>query len=457
MSALPLTDRYVRVLRDRGLGAAQLLPRERIPAIIEAFYQQRCLAAPVLFGHAEHARLMADLAATHDALASLPAKLFGGDLAAFARAVGLSRQQIELAVRTQTGVPVTRFARADLYAEDDGFRLLEYNVGSTVGLIEAGLLNAALMAHPVLAGFAAEHRLGFPDMVGECLDSVRLECGLDPGARPVIAICDWPSEFRRNAEPLRLFAELHEREYGVTTVPTHLGRLEYRGGRVWAEGHPVDVVYRIFLLQQAAMPGGTALVAPLLAAAERGEVAVFTPLGCQIFSSKTTLSMLSDEDHRELFDADTLAALDRVLPWTRACRRGEVRLPSGERAELLEYAVAARTELTLKPALLHGGSGVLPGWETEPAEWAARVRAALTGGFVLQRRVRPRPQVMPTPGEGFAAYAMNLGVFSMPSAPGGYGGAALRAAPVADNVTVLSINAASSVLLGCAMHQASPD
>lgn len=451
-----LTDRYVREIGARGLTAAELLPAARVPAIIESFYSQRCLARPAFFEQAEHARLTGDLANLHSALTSLPEKLFGGDLAAFARAVGLVGPQIEFAIRTQSAVPVTRFARADLYADTHGYRLLEYNVGSTIGLIEAGLLADALLEHPVLAEFAAAHRLDAVDMIGECLATVRLECGFPPDARPTIALCDWPDDFPANEAPLRRCADLHARSYGTTTVPTHLGLLEYRDGRVWADGQAIDVIYRCFMLQQTALPGARELIVPLLEAAERGEVKIFTPLGCQVFSSKAALALLSDETSRGLFDAGTLASLDRILPWTRACRPGEVSLETGERVELLEYALAAREDLVLKPVFLHGGRGVLPGWETKDSDWAERVRDAMTGRWILQRRIRPVPQIVPAPGGELSPYMINYGVFSMPSAPGGYGGTALRAAPVSENVTVLSINADKSVLVGCAMHQLPP-
>ncbi|MBB5869003.1 hypothetical protein F4553_002382 [Allocatelliglobosispora scoriae] len=450
---LSLTEQYINEIRSRGLTASDLLPPDRLPAIVESFYGQRALARPVFFAEAEHARLVRDLSTMHAALTSLPDLLFGGDLGAFATAVGLTERQVGFVVRTQSGAPVTRFARADMYADATGFKLLEYNVGSTIGMIEAGLLNDALLAHPVLAGFAAEHRLGSVDMVAECLASMRQECGLAPDSQPVIAMCDWPDQFPVNEAPLRLCTDMHRDSYGLTSIPTHLGRLEYRDGGVWDEGHRIDVVYRMFMLQQATGPEANELIDPLLAAAERGEVEIFTPLGCQVFGSKAALAMLSDEAHRHRFDAETLAALDRILPWTRVCRPGTVTLESGERVELLDHALAQRAELILKPALLHSGSGVLPGWEADPADWAQRVEAAMDGGWILQRRVRPVPQLVPAPDGELTDYTINLGVFSMPSGPDGYGGMALRVAPVTANITVLSINADKSVLLGCAMHQ----
>ena len=47
------------------------------------------------------------------ALVSLPDRLYGGDLAAFARAVGMTEVQVSAILRSR-GATVTRMTRADL-------------------------------------------------------------------------------------------------------------------------------------------------------------------------------------------------------------------------------------------------------------------------------------------------------------------------------------------------------
>jgi len=48
------------------------------------------------------------------------------------------------------GTPLTRLARADLYRESDGFRLLEINIGSTIGGGDNAMVNRAMLINPVL-------------------------------------------------------------------------------------------------------------------------------------------------------------------------------------------------------------------------------------------------------------------------------------------------------------------
>ncbi|MEV6522136.1 hypothetical protein AB0M43_09365 [Longispora sp. NPDC051575] len=446
-----LTALYLDTLDGAGLTPTDLIPAERVHPVLKAFYGDKFLARPVFLGHAEYRRLTEDLGRLQDALESLPDRLFGGDLAAFARAVGMVGDQVDLVLRTQAGRPVTRFGRADLYADATGFRLMEYNMGSTVGLIEVSLLNDGMAAHPTLAAFAAEHGLSYVDAVGESLVSMRQETGLSADDRPTMALCDWPGEYPANEPALKLCGALHER-YGVRTVSAHLGMLEYRDGRVWVGDDPIDVIYRIFMLEHAVLPGARELMTPLLDAADRGEVKIFTPIGCEVYGSKAALALLSDEAHRHLFDADTLATLDRLLPWTRITRPGEVTLEDGSRFDLEAHALAHREDLVLKPVLLHSGHGVVLGRDTEPGAWAALVASSMDGGAVLQRLLRPVPELVPTATGELVPYTVNYGVFRMPSAPEGYGGTALRVAPESKNIGVLSIYADPSCLLGAVLH-----
>ena len=70
----------------------------------------------------------------------------------------------------------------------------------------------------------------------------------------------------------------------------------------------------------------------------------------------------------------------------------------GTAVDMLSYAEAAQSDLVLKPTLMHGGIGVVPGWTTSESQWRERLSAAVGGPFVLQRRVRPAPEDFPVAG-----------------------------------------------------------
>ncbi|WP_026212661.1 hypothetical protein [Longispora albida] len=458
MSGQSLTQRYLAAVAERGLTAGELLPAEAYPSLLMTVSSGRCAPMPAFISHAELSQLHGDLTNMHAALESLPAKAFGGDFAAFARAVGLSPLQVEFAVRTQAGQPLTKFSRADFYADASGFKILEYNVGTQIGCLEQGLQVDGALRHPLLAEFAAANNLGHVDTIAEQITTMLAETGTPRAGRPVIGLVDWPGEFTGvQQQAIRESAEHHTATLGVESLAGHLGELEYHDGRVWLHGRPLDVIYRIFMLQHVNEPEGPALMEPLIAAAERGEVKIFAPIGCEAFAAKAALALLSDEDNRKLFTAEERASLDRILPWTRITNPGQVTTPAGVKADLLEYALANREELALKPTLLHGGAGVVLGWERTDAEWREAVASSMDGGSILQHRVRPLHHAMPGPDGELIEYIFNWGIFSVaPNGWGanGYGGLAIRCAPVQANVGVVGrLSAAQGALFGGTMHE----
>jgi hypothetical protein len=309
----------------------------------------------------------------------------------------------------------------------------------------------ALLEHPELAAFARDHRLGYVDTMREEVRTILAETGFEPGSSPVMVMTDWPSSYKFLEPYLREYAARLSR-LGLDVSAAHIGELKVSGGRVWLGERPVDIIYRVFMLEDLLESAEAAeLMFPVLDAAARGEVALFTPLDAEMFASKGALAMLSDEKNRELFGPDELASLDRILPWTRMVRPGPVMLEDGGQADLLDYALAHAGDLALKPTLLHGGNGVLLGWhaDTSPRLWEERVRAAMNGPYVLQRRIRPVPELFPGEDGELAPWIVTWSVFSM---LGRYGGVFARATSVESNVEVINVLAGKAHVTAC-LHE----
>jgi hypothetical protein len=168
----------------------------------------------------------------------------------------------------------------------------------------------------------------------------------------------------------------------------------------------------------------------------------------ELFGSKGALALLSDEANRHLCTAAELASLDRLLPWTRMVRPGSVTV-DGERADLREYAAAQRENLILKPTAMHGGLGVTAGWLTDAEEWGRRLRASMDGPWVLQRRVRPVPELFPGDG-GLEPWVLTWGAFLCRS---GYGGMWVRGTTDPDTG---GVNMATGASATCCFHEHSP-
>ena len=443
-----LTSRYLAEVAGRGAVADRLvrLAGEQFD-LAATSYDGRCLTRPVFLEHTEFAVLRDDLAALHAALASLPGRLFGGDVAAFARAVGLTGAQVTAIQRAGSAVP-TRLGRADLFRDETAFKVMELNLGSALGGLDNALLNRAFLTDPAVAAFVAAHGLSYVDTMDVLVGTLRTECAIDDGARPLIAIADWPDSFSILEPQLRYSAALLRR-YQLEAVPCHLGQLRVDSGRVWLDGRPVDVIYRVFLIKDLLHPRAPDLIDPLLRAAEAGQVTLFAPMDAELYGSKGALALLSDEANRHLFTAAELASLDRVLPWTRMVRPGPVTVGGGTQADMAEYAMAEREHLVLKPTALHSGAGVIQGWLTTPAEWERQLAAAMDSPFVLQRRVRPLAEPFPAR-SGPEPWVLWWGAFL---GGAGYGGAIVRGSKDPDAGIKSMPHGATGT---CCFHQPEP-
>src|SRR5262249_20072244 len=149
----------------------------------------------------------------------------------------------------------------------------------------------------------------------------------------------------------------------------------------------IDVVYRFIQLGELLDgPDAPSVVEPIIAAAERGTVRLVTSFAAALFASKGCLALLYDDDHRSAFSPAERDLIDRVLPWTRNLHAGESTV-DGQRIDLVDYVLANRARLTLKPTLLSGGTGVVLGWKTDQRAWANAVHDGLRSRFVVQQRV----------------------------------------------------------------------
>jgi hypothetical protein len=434
-----LTALYLDEVRRHGAKARDLIGSQAESDFLNAFYSGRYLSRPVFYGQEERVQLETDLLNLRSALVSLPGRLYGGNLAAFARDVGMTDVQISAILRSGGGT-VTMQTRADLYVDETGFRLLEYNMGSALGGMDNADMCRSLLEHPVLAEFAQRHQLRYIDTLTEEVNNMLTESGFQPGSRPMMATADWPSSYKTMEPYIRLY-NARLQQMGIDAHPCHIGQLTVRDERVWLGDRAVDIINRLFMVEDLLEhPDAPALMDPVLDAAARGWVKIFTPLDSGLYASKGALAMLSDERNRSRFEPAELASLDRILPWTRMVRPGPVTLEDGRQVDLLSYALEHQRDLVLKPTLLHGGQGVLLGWspDTSAQAWQEQVRAALDGPYVLQRRIRPVPELFPGEDGELVPWIVVWGAFTVVN---GFGGVWTRAVPVESGVGVVNLAA----------------
>ncbi|ROO62633.1 hypothetical protein EDC02_4615 [Micromonospora sp. Llam0] len=447
MSADSIAARYLEEF-DRPMLPLPETPYAKIK------YEGRYLSRPVFLEAEELCNLEQDLTLTRAALCSLPRRLFGGSLELFARAVGMTAIQAECIVRSAypSSDAVTDMARADLYRDATGFRLLEWNLGSTAGGAECADMCRALISVPEVAQFLAKERLAYAKTDEAMLATLRSETGYPVGTDPVVAMVDTPGIFPKVEALLRTIAA-RWLDHGLSVRIGHLGELTRSGGRLRLRGEPIDVVFRVFTFEDVLIHLTDGVLEPLLAAAECGEVAMFTPLEAELYGSKGALALLSDPTGQIGLSDEERDACARLLPWTRRVAAGEVTLEDGATVDLIAYTLQHQNDLVLKPSSSYGGSGVMVGADPSitPAMWREALAQAINGSYVVQRLVRPAPEMFPsTSAGGPVAWRVAWGVFTMRR---GYAGTLVRAVPAQAGDAV--VNIAQGAFVGCCFHSTS--
>jgi len=404
---MTITDDYLAAVSERGPRASELLAASQ-DDLAGTWYQTGYLSRPVFLGRQRFRQLVADLDVLVSTLTRVPDLIFGGDPAACARAVGLAEPQVQ-AILHSRGTPPSRLARADLYQHETGFELMEINFGSNLGGLDNAVLNDAMLEQPFIADFVARNELTYVDTMVELAHTLFDECKVPSGLRPFVAAVEWPGRWAELEDLLRRSTAALG-PLGIDCEPCPIDQLTYTDDGVWLGEHRVDIVYRLFHLEDLLHPGMPEQVGQLLRAVERGQVSMFTPLDGDLYGSKGMLALLSDEQHRHLFTADEAASLERILPWTRPVRPGPVTV-NGEHVDLADYVEANQNELVLKPPVEHGGQGVVLGWLTDPDTWRERLAEAMQRPYVVQRRIRPVLEMFPTD-DGVEPWLLTWGAFT---------------------------------------------
>jgi hypothetical protein len=292
------------------------------------------------------------------------------------------------------------------------------------------------LADPVVREFVESRGLACVDTVSLIAEEILAHCesrGIQ-GDQPVIAVVDSPAGYRADPASSEFVAMMFA-ERGFTALPADASRLRRRDGGLWLDGTRIDVVYRMFMLEELVSDADTEPFEDLFRAQEADEVSMLLPLDVEAHGSKSALALLSDDRHRDALDAAERALVDRVLPWTRTLETGKFQVDGAE-VDALDHCLAHREELVLKPSWLHGGAGVLPGWTASEQDWREGVAAAIGGPYVVQQRVVPVSEPVRDEETGtLAPWLLNWGVFVVGDA---FGGAVVRAEPEATQNGIIS-------------------
>jgi hypothetical protein len=287
-------------------------------------------------------------------------------------------------------------ARPDVVIHGDDITMVEPNAGSSCGsrIADADLLGRFFESSPVLSDIISKNgarRFDITDTLIRHMKSM-LTAADNTSANPLAVVTEFRAEFGRG--PHRLAREM--RRHGIRAEAVAVEDLDVSETGIAYGGERCALIYR-FAAEEPDPVGNYPLLAPILAAARRGEVLIIDDLDDTIAQNKTILAPLSeelDDGHLPRQLSEELAAF---VPWCRILEERYVHI-EGERVDLPEWCAKNREDLVLKPGAGYRGIGVLIGDQTEPACWEDRLNAALSSpdAWIVQRLARSEPTTTST-------------------------------------------------------------
>ncbi len=429
-----VTARYVAECTDacsalRASFEELVLP----PTYLDAYGDLR-LSRPLFADYGEIVTFASDLSALFDLLTSLPERCFDGDVGRYCAALGIDERQSELMRIGATGRP-ERYSRADAYHDGTRFRLLEFNVGSELGGIDAAQMNRAFLDIPAFAEFARREQLAYRDtalvLAGELRRAARR---VGSRGEPVVALIEGPGGLREHAHVFAAIEEAMQR-YGISLLLGEVQQLSMRRGKLTLDGVELDVLLRYFTAEQLLQcySSGAEVMQMIADAHAEGGTALFTSLECGLVESKANLALLHDPRHRACFRAKELELIDRIVPWTRTVGTG-AGAGASDRAALIEHCRERRESLILKRGVGCGGAGALLGRELTDSEWSDALHAIAGEDYVAQEVVVPAPERVVDQASGeIELWQANWGIFANDE---GYAGAFVRALRARDGAII---------------------
>lgn len=263
------------------------------------------------------------------------------------------------------------------------FRLTEYNAETPAGALYGDALTEVFLGMPVMREYVRRRDLRPLPAAHNVLHSLLRAYHEWSGRRelPRIGILDWRevltwAEFGLSAD--------YFRAQGVECVIADPREVEYRGGRLIADGVEIDLVYKRVLIHELIERGG--MEHPIVRAVLDRAVCMANPFRCKILHKKASLAVLSDEANAELFSGQQREAIAAHVPWTRVVE-ARTTMHDGSRVDLLEHMERNRDRLVLKPNDDYGGKGIVLGWQTDADGWRRAIETALTEPYVVQERI----------------------------------------------------------------------
>ena len=308
--------------------------------------------------------------------------------------LGLTEKERELVAIDPGYREVAPTARLDSFLTNDAYSFVELNGESPAGIAYADAAYEIFSALPVMQRFADDYDVrplfGRRLMLDVLLRAHAEFLGRKPERPPQIAIVDLKDV--PTTQEFELFHEYFESQ-GHPSIICSPDALQFSGGRLRNGDFEIDIVYKRLLVNEY-IPIIEESPA-LLQAYRAGAICLVNSFRSKLVHKKAIFSVLTDARYASLFSNVEREAIHKHVPWTRKVSANKSDY-FGKEIDLLEFIMAERNRLVLKPNDDYGGHGIYIGWNTDEIAWHEAMRGALINGdYLVQERVPTAREVFP--------------------------------------------------------------
>lgn len=347
---------------------------------------------------------------------SIPRRLFNNDPERISGFYGIDETHAALLVETPE-LFEDAISRTDSILTSNGLRCLELNCGSHLDAWFRSSIAGIQLKDPWIERFLASQKVKVrANQTGELayahfiralsrstgcdIKNVRFAVVMPPEST---GLWGHISAERNRAEFLRALASFKQIEGGDCITCSYLG-LECRGGRILANGVPVEGVYEL-------TPFPPAIFSQVCRASLGGQVTFLSGLVTAVFSNKSNLALLSSPLHRDRFTAEERKFIDTYVPWTRVIQGKTVDF-EGDEVSMPDLLLRHRPDFVIKRLGSTKKDDIFVGRFTEPETWQRWVQSAVEkGGWIAQLYVPSLPLMYQNGDFGSAPHDVIWGTF----------------------------------------------
>jgi uncharacterized circularly permuted ATP-grasp superfamily protein len=283
--------------------------------------------------------------------------------------MGFSRQEHDLfSIEPGYRNPLV-ISRLDAFLAGNQLKFLEFNCDSPAGIAYADIQEQGFRLLFENYPFMKQYRVGYMIRQQILLDAL-LQCYLEfrkdhtrfP-SKPVVAIVDWKgvstySEFELHSQ--------YFRSKGIEAIIAAPQDFSNRGGKTYAEGQEVHLVYRRLITRE--LLERREETETFIEAVREGLVCCCNSFRTVIVGNKKVLGVIADPRFRSAFSRQEQALIRETIPWTTVLADAQVKY-HGKMVELPGFVSENKDHLVLKPSNSYGGKDVHIGRETSQAVW----------------------------------------------------------------------------------------